>query len=260
MIFDNHDIVEQEGVIEKYILGKLSEKDENAFEEHLLFCRECREKYQTVKKVLDATQSKMADEVFGSNKSQTSKHNSPKYFFFKIAAGIIIFIGLAGVIFVTMKTPKSHKNIAGINDSVNIMSDTNTNKSLLPGKENKEIKPVETSKINGDEQIAQAFIVLPYLESEIENQLRAGAINVISPVNSIEFEPGSTILFNWKSETYKQLTLVIRSNTGKIIVETEVQPLYKTSEIKHPGLYYWQLNSNDETLHCGKFFVRESNN
>ena len=258
MVFDDHKIIEEQGIVEKYALGELSPDEEEAFEEHLLFCEECRKNYNVISDIINGSGASAVSEIFAQKDEKRSGRKSG-YFILKIAAGIALVIGIAAVIFFSAKIKQNNSQLASVADSTLTKNDTVDISPLHEPKEITEPHKVESvikeeKKLTTD-QYAEAFVELPYMETAIENQLRGDGVTILLPANSTTFKPGDAITFSWKSESSVPFTLVIKNNKGTILIEAKVTAPYKTSELKHPGLYYWQLNSEDETIYCGKFFI-----
>ena len=103
---------------------------------------------------------------------------------------------------------------------------------------------------------AQAYKPLSYLEGAIDNQLRGDDLKIITPPMSKGFSENEEITFNWETNNSQSFLLIIKDNTGKSVFETETPPPYKFQKKLKKGLYYWQLNTSDETLFTGKFLIR----
>ncbi|HSN86711.1 MAG TPA: zf-HC2 domain-containing protein, partial [Thermoanaerobaculia bacterium] len=59
----DHQRIEEESIAELYATGRLSPVDEELFEEHLLECRECRERVAWADGLRDAVRTVAAEEV-----------------------------------------------------------------------------------------------------------------------------------------------------------------------------------------------------
>ncbi len=105
--------------------------------------------------------------------------------------------------------------------------------------------------------LAEAFRPSPIFENAIENQVRSSGFTVLAPDDSQKFKTGDTIEFQWKNSN-KQLTLVIFNNKGKIILESIVESPFKLEKKLPPGLYYWQLETDEEAIQTSKFIVQEA--
>jgi len=259
MVFDDHKIIEEQGIIEKYALGNLSPNEEEVFEEHLLYCDKCRKRYRVIADIISGANSKAVRDIFKQKSGKKPAEASKKYFFLKIAAGIIVLIGIAGLFFYTNIIKQKISPAVVITDTIPTHQDSiDTSKSRMPGKTDRNTDIIKTPRQKENqytEQYAGAFKALPYMEAAIEDKLRGEYIQIVSPADSLRFKPGETITFNWMSDVHEQLTLVIKDNKGRILKEKTVQSPYKTKDLKIPGLYYWQLNTADEMAYCGKFYI-----
>ena len=107
----------------------------------------------------------------------------------------------------------------------------------------------------GKEVYAGNFDVSPNLEPLVGNELRSGAIQVLSPLNGAEV--GERILFDWKGDGKGPLVLKVLTNAERVLVwRTLSNPRLELSMQLSPGLYYWKVESEGELRYVGKFFVR----
>ena len=54
-----HKEIEEKGYIEMYLLKKLSPEEETAFEEHLLYCSDCRNELQRLEEIIKGIEDTM---------------------------------------------------------------------------------------------------------------------------------------------------------------------------------------------------------
>lgn len=227
---------------ENYILGRLTQEQENLFEEHLLMCNYCQKELEIVEKaILDIKR-------INPNQQQSTKTKrvTPKLFL-GIAASILIIIS-AGIYFLTKNSHEQIKQTPIVKEYDTIHDDTVTKDYILAEEQPSPTKPKEY--INPDN-----YKLLPEFENAIQNSTRSSTIEVISPKNSDYFLPADTILFDWKSNA-GNLSLVLFSNTGDVIFEQVVRPPFKFPETFKSGLYYWQLEDTNESYHTGKFSIK----
>jgi len=106
--------------------------------------------------------------------------------------------------------------------------------------------------------IAENFYELPRYEEMINNpNYRAGySVKVLSPSNN--FNTNCKISFEWESDLNPPFYLNILDNRGKTLCSYKVEGTKYVFNVPIPaGLYYWKLESEDELLHVGKFFINK---
>ena len=106
--------------------------------------------------------------------------------------------------------------------------------------------------------LAEAFRPSPMFENAIENQVRSDGLTLLTPTNAQTFTTVDVIEFRWENAE-KQLSLVIYNNKGNIIYEKKVKSPFTLNQTLQPGLYYWQLETEDEALYTLKFLINMTN-
>lgn len=104
-------------------------------------------------------------------------------------------------------------------------------------------------------EFAANFIADPDLEHLVNSRYRSSGISVVSPLNESVVDSGA--LFIWKGRVRGHVRLCIMTNSGSI--KRDDYDAKSPSTLKqhlNPGLYYWKIESEDELLYAGKFFVR----
>ena len=100
------------------------------------------------------------------------------------------------------------------------------------------------------------FTPLPHLEAMVSDVSRSSDLNVIVPADGANLE--NTFQFEWQGGETISLTLKILDNRGveifSIVPEGHTYTLPKKLE---PGLYYWKLETDEDLLYLGKFFVNK---
>jgi hypothetical protein len=231
-----------------YILGTLSAAEEDLFEEHLLFCEDCRSEIELREAVVSGS-------VEGEDTSQDKSHKwklSQRGIIIRlsIAASVII---IAGYSLYRIYTPLREKGIveqekipkeAPSSQEAVIESDTNADSIQIP----------ETGE-KPENFLAEAFKPLPMFENAIVNQVRSGGFTLLTPDNSKTFTTGEKIEFSWESGE-KQLTIVIYNNKGSVVFHKNTESPFTLDDKLQPGLYYWQIETEDEALQTARFMVR----
>lgn len=233
-----------------YILGTLSAIEEDLFEEHLLFCEDCRREIELREAVLTAS---LDGEDTSQNTSQKWKLSQRGIIIrLSIAASVII---IAGYSLYSIFTPTRDKGIVEQEklpkeapESPEAVIDTGTNADAAPIPEVEEMP---------EDFLAEAFKPLPMFENAIENQVRSDGLTLLAPDNSKTFTIGEVIEFRWENRE-KQLTLVIYNNKGSVIFNRKTDSPFTFDDRLQPGLYYWQIETEDEALQTARFMVRHS--
>ena len=230
-----------------YVLGRLSAKEEDQFEEHLLFCEHCREEIE-IREVLVAGSG---NEENSSPEKTVTRKLSQKAIIIRlsIAASVIIMAGYSLYQIIKPSGDKAlvvqEKSVEEIPSSPDVTADT----SLFSDSELKKEGEQQSEPL-----LAEAFHPSPMFENVIENQVRSSGFTVLTPAEDQEFKTIDTIEFQWVTGN-KQLTLVVFNNIGKIIFESIAESPFTLEKKLPPGLYYWQLETDDEAQQTSKFIV-----
>ena len=115
--------------------------------------------------------------------------------------------------------------------------------------------PLPAARTPSDDLLSEAFIPSPMFENLIENQVRSDVLRIIAPVPSQVFQKTDTINFMWENGE-EMFTLVVFNNKGHVVFEKAVGSPFRLSDLLQPGLYYWQLETEDEALQTYRFIVR----
>lgn len=104
---------------------------------------------------------------------------------------------------------------------------------------------------------AANFVPSDQLEGLSGEVFRSGGFEAISPALSQVFSPGSAISFQWKQDSNQPLELIVLDNLGKELFRKAISANdFEWTAPKRPGLYYWKLESEEELLFTGKFFLK----
>jgi hypothetical protein len=246
-----HKYIVDEGIIENYLLHRLNERETDDFEEHLLFCKECRNQLAETKEILTLTQY-MAIHTPGSEtrKDDTKKGAIPYRRWMKAAAVLLFAVCSAGIIWsllqkptVTLVSTESNSDtVKNIRDSLPI--DGNQSKEIL----SQNVVPVKK------ELLSDNYKEHPLYENAIRNNLRGESIKILSPERSKRIKFGEEVVFSFKDYKSEFLLSVI-NNEGKTIFEKAVKiPFILPLELPK-GLYYWEITENDEVVFVSKFLI-----
>lgn len=107
------------------------------------------------------------------------------------------------------------------------------------------------------ELLAGNFEVSDNLEDLVGEFTRSDIIKINNPSPGAEFKPGQFISFAWQQEKPQPHFLIIVNNQEEEIFKIFLEDgEYQYKEALSKGLYYWKLESEDDLLYVGKFFVR----
>jgi hypothetical protein len=268
MIFKEHKEIKEKDIIERYLLARLTGEEEAAFEEHLLYCRKCREELSKRKSIIDAVQQAETDKVMtsGDKKMNSWAKIGEDKLLLKIAAGIILLVSISSIVYyfsrneTNLSEGRKKRIVETQFDSANTL--TNKQERIVPEKP-EDIGKIDSGSTNilpqqGEILLAQAFSKNQVFETAIESITRSGKVLVEMPKNTDRFKVNYKIEFKWRSEPPGDFVLVLFTNTGKVLFEEAATSPYQLKKTLKPGLYYWQLETDVEAVYTGKFVV-ESN-
>lgn len=91
----SHDEIEKRNLIEEYLLGRLSEVEETALEEHMLQCKSCRDKCMQMEQVIDVLKSSYAAGKTLQTTTTAKRHIGWLALSLRIAAVFVLVAGIA---------------------------------------------------------------------------------------------------------------------------------------------------------------------
>ena len=247
--------VNRDELMDRFIRDELSDQEADIFEEHLLYCSECRKELAVREEIINAIQKQAAGDVFSSGKQRKSfswKSNKI-YWYVAAAAGIALVIGL--FLLPDRKLPSGSADNA-INEkqtdqAKDLQIAADSTEGLIEKSEEKTTTIQET-----DPALLAVYQVHPFYENQIGVGLRSGDLVVESPPDSIECKSGSSIDIQYRNAEKDSLFLVILDNKGEILHEQKIASSHQFQVPFSKGLYYLQLTDDEETLHTGKIIVR----
>ena len=258
-----HNQIVKEEWIEKYLLHQLSKDEETLLEEHLLYCEECRKELQRFEAIIEGVENIMFSDHFNNqelgNKKITRSKNAKSIFlskqFIRIAASIIFLLGATTVLFVLYLHHPKQNILTETNDSIlqKIMvepTDSLKKQNIPDDKIKPEIKNNAKNKL-----LASNYKPDPFYESMVNNIVRSSDFKMLEPSDSISIDPGQNISFRWQMNTYEELELTIFTNKGKAVKNLVSKSPAGVNDLKQEGLYYWKLDTHDETVAAGKIYV-----
>lgn len=248
----DHNYIQNNDIIDKYLLHQLTEEEETELEEHLLFCEECLNTLEKRKAIIGVIRNKLPEEINRQKHTDSEKNKKTKNkftFFLKIAASIIFLVSLAwfgNLLFNENETGKKNVLLETLNDDS--ITDRNVDSTV-------EHKIIDNNYTENKIQLAEAYQSLPEFENFIKNPVRSEDFKVLSPALNKRFGQNEAISLKWKSPVYDSLNFVIFDNKAKVIFEKRIDSNYIFKQKLTPGLYYWQLETTEESLFTGKFKV-----
>lgn len=245
----NHSEIDKNNIIERYLMHDLSEGEEDAFEEHLSGCQQCRKILEETEAVIENICRLETQKIFNNKQKEIHKNTfvSRNYFFMKIAAGLLLIIGVAGLYLLL-------RNQSGITKKVIADKDkTDTIKTEYSPK--KEInRPLPKENINKPTlMLAENYKPDPFYENLAENVYRGDDIQILSPVTDTLL---GIPVFKWDYGSADSLTLLVINNKGVKLLNRKIGKTYRLPIKLAPGLYYWQLQTESETLTTRRVIIK----
>jgi hypothetical protein len=245
---------ERDEIMDQYLRDELSDLEMDMFEEHLLYCAECRDVLAERSRMLGRLEKHAATNTFQSNSyaGKRSKKLAP-LFWLAAAAGVALVIGL--FLFPNRNMPGSHSETAEINRAEDSLSSAGPSEDRMA---------VQTDSIESNQPIPDRkriatlaeYQVNPIYESQVGIHTRARLLMVEAPEDSIACGPGSFIEFKYRGTAIDSLFLSILDNQGEILFEEKIASPHGMHLQFPSGLYYWQLSDEEETWHTAKIIIR----
>ena len=260
-------------VVEALLQGKMSAVPEDVLS-HVEACRECKDS------IMEMVAFRGNPDSAGQLKEKLSKRAKARqdwqFYRGKIAAVFIAAAVLVGAYFFISDNPQlldwlksGSRTTNGVQKNQPLINPANTEstqpgshtgeKKLFPGTDNmsngmsEKTKPAESKPKNGHAQVSR-FQVNPNLENMTGSRLRSGGFEVLSPDNGsiLQFP----IHFSWKKDLSEPHSLKIVDNKNSVLYTYSVKGTsFDFNESLPRGLYYWKLESQNELLYVGKFFI-----
>lgn len=233
---------------------------------HVQACRECKSKIMEVVTFLKNPDS--AGELKQKLLKKAKYRRDWHFYRGKIAAVFVVFVLLASAYFLIYKHPSfisrfltgptAHQQEQKVRTettapTTDIIINEKKAANHQGTKEINEIKANVGRRKNGRSP-ASHYRVNPNLENMIGSRVRSGLFEVLGPENgSVIKEP---IHFSWKKTLKNPYTLKIVNNKNQVLYMYPVQGVsFDFNETLSSGLYYWKLESQNELIYVGKFFI-----
>ncbi len=260
-----HDDIVRENLIEKYLMQQLNQEQETAFEEHLLYCSHCREELQRLEKIITGIKDTLYLDGFPDKttvKVNNHEQKKTKHVLFPrqvitIAAGIILLLGLTGILYIVMQrtepTILTHKEEKKEDRLPTVKHDSDSVPQEIIPELDSDAQAVSVESVD---LLAENYKSHALYESMITNIVRSEEIDINEPADSITIGISQEVTFKWYSDQYSELELIILSNKGEPVKKFKGESPIRIKDLSKRGLYYWKLDSQDETLAAGKIYVR----
>lgn len=252
-------------MVEALLQGKITDVPEEVFT-HVQACRGCKDNIMEV-----VTFLRNPDSAGELRRQITKKAKTRQDWYLyrgKIAAIFVVFALLVSAYFFIYKNPSflgrflaepgtarqdqelQSKNTAPTPEINATEKKAAVDQELEDGNEIK----ANVGKKRNSQSLDSRYRVNPNLESMIGSRLRSGLFEVMAPENgSVIKEP---IHFSWKKTLLQTHTLKIVNNKNEVLYIYSVKGgFFDFNGTLAPGLYYWKLESQNELLYVGKFFI-----
>jgi hypothetical protein len=236
-------------LIEKYILNKMTPSERKGFEVRLKNDGSLAKELALNRKVIEGIRQYAKEESmiasFRERYDKEQQEKVRKFVIVRIAATVLLLVAAGWLV-------------------VHLVSQKLPEKSVTV----KENKPIKVQALNKPDTVGinkkllaenklGSFRELKRFETLANQEYRSeDAVNVISPKKARKLAPNENIIFNWQSVT-NQLSLVIFDNQGIEIFRKKVSPPFNYKENLPEGLYYWQLENEEDLVFVGKFVIKQ---
>jgi hypothetical protein len=259
-MFENGHLSEEEIALyaDASLSGKLGAID-TKIKNHVRDCNECAEK---VLAVTEITEDFLEDEKKEPIKIVSFKKN----YWIQIAASVIFIFGAGLIVQQIRQTDNSLKHYSEVIDST--ITQTDSTNSVKPEKEeviaqNEKDSTISVEQEDGNNSINENLLAYTEdtdMEKLVERFTEAGLRGYFSVdiESTIEIKLNEELIFEWDNKNEEVLILEFFNNSSKKLFEEETtENIFKTQDLKNPGLYYWKLLNEDfDLLFCGKIIVR----
>jgi len=246
----DHQKIEKDNVIEEYLLGKLPEDESLLFEEHMLYCADCREKCIKLERIIEAG-GELAAERSELHNKKTRTLFLPV--FLRVAAVLLIVCSIALLIF-RIQQNKTPQNLYA-SDTVSAGNSNQSAETLVADTVARGPLPERNINPAGNDLLAESFIPSPVFESAVHDLYRSSGIENPVPADSSVVDFMKPVTFSWETRGNGNILFILRTNKGLIVRKEQGKPPLTFAPEKK-GLYYWQLIADDEVVHTGRLLVK----
>lgn len=246
----NHKEAVSKNSAELYFKRELTPEEETAFEEHLLWCPECRDRVKMLEDTLEEIEiGQKLDFREGANK-RTGKEFRAKQgiYYLRIAAGIILLLSITALAYFIVNERKLIRQLPAASDNSNdTLVKTREDRIPEPAKQDTDI--YEKAK-REPVHLAKNFVPDLFYERLVEEKYRNAGLIILEPLaDTLTRIP----VFKWRGAFPETLFLKILDNRAREVFEGSLDNGKLPPVSLNPGLYYWQLQDENETLYTGRF-------
>lgn len=281
----------REQFIDAYVTGSLSQEERDTFDEHCFNCdlcfQELRLKEEMAALIKEEGKTIFSDylekqkvkrvgfvrSLIGKLPRLSWEWGTPQWVYATVAVGAIavicFFIAKSTISPIRTGKIPQEQYIAKQKDTFDIVEKEQFAKSQHPvqkeamkhlaEKAQDRLKNVGGGAGGTDvrQRYAENFKASPFMEEMVNSySVRSYSITILSP--KIGETVKGNILFQW--EEIEEAPIYLKFLNNQAVEQYSVTPednQFLFTEKLKPGLYYWKLESEDDVLFVGKFFVEE---
>jgi hypothetical protein len=213
--------------------------------DHVSQCQACRKEVTGLFSILtEENYGAMGPHPFFDRRGETTAKKTE--WIYRVAALVAVGVGISLIAYFISSergeiTPALRDASPGVmNSSDTTAEDTSSGREVLPSARG---------------TYADNFAELAEYEGLVAAETRSTAIDEVSPKSGIDVN--QPVVFDWKSEGKGPLLLSVLTNRDSLVHRIRIATLpYVFRNSLTPGLYYWKVESGEELVFVGKFFVR----
>ena len=161
---------------------------------------------------------------------------------YRIAAVLLVGISL-GIFFYFLRLTNDNRGVVNIQPGSEQVVNLQSQKGQAKG------QAIQQNSM------ADNFSESANLEDLVNSTSRSASFVVIGPKNGVVMN--KQITFEWRTQEVESITLKILSNKETVLRSFKLGgSKFLFAGKLNPGLYYWKVESKDELLYVGKFFVK----
>jgi len=251
-LFDAEGHLNDEGIalyVDALILSRLNQLPPEVID-HLEECMKCKHEVTELHSIQkEVNYANLGPHPYFDHLKPRNNWN----YLWRVAAVVLVTSGLCYLVFSKLKDGDYQAiNKSQVRDSLEIQQKENVASDHK--KENQSAEKIQQVKEPGSKNLL-AYTPSPVLEDLIQTNTRSSDIKILSPYNNDTLK--GSIKFQWEFKSDEKLWLKIVDNSEKELYNYSVQEdQFVLQERLKPGLYYWKLETQDDLVHVGKFFVK----
>lgn len=246
----NHRESEDKNIAELYLNRELTYGEELAFEEHMLSCRICRDRVHLLEETLQEIEIRQKKSFREAENRHTGKEIRAKHriYYLRIAAAVILIMSISVLTYFIVSERKLTRQLPAASENLaDTLLKTQEDRHPGPGIQNEGIN----EKVKNEPVLmAKNFVPDPFYERLVEEKYRNAGKIILDPLSdTLTRIP----VFKWREPYPQTLILKILDNRAKEVFEDPLINGTVPAVSLKPGLYYWQLQDENETLYTGRF-------